>query len=56
MVFIIDALLSLLFLTIGVFMVAILFTNSTNLVNNIIELAMISVILIVFWVLFYRNR
>jgi hypothetical protein len=56
MVFVIDALLSLLFLAIGVFMVAIIFTNSFNLLNNIIEAAIMLIVLIIFWILYYSNR
>jgi hypothetical protein len=56
MVYLIDTLFSLLLLAIGVFTVTIVFTNSLNIGNNMAEAAIISIVSIVVWVLYYQDK
>ena len=56
MVYVIDTFLSLVFLSIGVLFIVVLFTNSTNFVINMVAAALCIVISTVSWILLIRNR
>lgn len=56
MVYVIDTFLSLLFLSVGVLFIVVLFTNSSNFTINITATALFVIVSIVFWILLVRNR
>ena len=56
MIYLIDALLSLLFLAVGVVMAVTIFTKTSNIIYNIAEIGLIFVISVVFWILYYKNQ
>lgn len=56
MVYVIDTFMSLMFLSVGVLFIVVLFTNSTNLIINMVAAISFITISVVFWVLLIRNR
>lgn len=56
MVYVIDTFVSLMFLSVGVLFIVILFTNSANLIINMVAAALFITISVVSWILLIRNR